>query len=409
MPTKPGKIGRRAVLGGGLAAPLLSRRAGAQDPGVLRIGVINDQTGPYADLAGPGSALAARMAAEDFGGSVLGRRIEVRVAGHQNKPDVGVALTREWLGPGGVSMIVGFSNSSISLAVQSVARELNKLVMHVSSTSSAISGSGCSPNGIQWAQTTYTDASGLFHPLLDSGKQSYFFITVDYVFGLSIEADATRVIQGGGGKVLGAVRHPLGTTDFGAYLATAGASKAQVVVIASSGNDSVLAIKQASEFGIPQSQLVVAPIAYLTDIHSIGLKDAQGLEFVQSWYWDSNDAARAWAKRFFKQIGRMPTDLQAAAYSATLHYLKGVKQAGTTDTHAVVAAMKAIPVNDMYTQNGRIQANNEMVFDVFLMRVKSPRQSRYPWDYLETVATIPSAVAFPSPAASGCPLVAKGM
>jgi len=389
-----------------LATPyILAGGASAQGVGEpLRIAVLNDQTGPYSDLAGPGSVHAARMAVTDFGASVLGRPVEVLVGDHQNKPDVGLSLVREWFGPGRVSMVMDFANSAVSLGAQPLARQFDKIAIHVSSTSSDITGKACSPTSFQWAQTTYADATALFHPLLRAGKKTYFFITVDYVFGLSTEVDATRAIIAGGGRVVGSVKHPLNTADFGSYLISATASRAEVVVIASSGNDMANAVKQAAEFGLTRRQAVVTPICYLTDVHALGLQSAQGLQFVQSWYWDLNEASREWAKRFSDRMGRMPTDLQAAAYSATLHYLRGVKAAGSADTQPVLAAMKSTPVRDMYTQNGQIQANGKMVFDLYLMRVKSPAQSKGAWDYLETVARIPAAESFPSAEASGCPL-----
>jgi branched-chain amino acid transport system substrate-binding protein len=402
------RLGRRGLVGGALAAPcIFAGRASAQGAGEpLRIAVLNDQTGPYADLAGPGSVHAARMAVADFGASVLGRPIEVLVGDHQNKPDVGLSLVREWFGPGRVSMVMDFANSAVSLGAQPLARQFDKIAVHVSSTSSDITGKGCSPNSFQWAQTTYADAAALFQPLLRAGKKTYFFVTVDYVFGLSTEADATRAITAGGGRVVGSVKHPLNTADFGSYLMSATTSRAEVVVIASSGSDMANAVKQAAEFGLTRRQSVVTPICYLTDVHALGLQAAQGLQFVQSWYWDLDEASRDWAKRFSGRTGRMPTDLQAAAYSAALHYLRGVKAAGSADTQPVLAAMRSTPVQDMYTRNGRIQANGKMVFDLYLMRVKSPDQSKAAWDYFETVARVPAAESFPSAEASGCPLKA---
>ena len=405
--TNPG-LGRRALVGGALAAPcIVAGRASAQGAGEpLRIAVLNDQTGPYSDLAGPGSVHAARMAVADFGADVLGRPIEVLVGDHQNKPDVGLSLVREWFGPGRVSMVMDFANSAVSLGAQPLARQFDKIAMHVSSTSSDITGKSCSPNSFQWAQTTYADAAALFQPLLRAGKKTYFFVTVDYVFGVSTEADATRAITAGGGRVVGSVKHPLNTADFGSYLMSATASRAEVVVIASSGSDMANAVKQAAEFGLTRRQTVVTPICYLTDVHALGLQAAQGLQFVQSWYWDLDEASREWAGRFSARMGRMPTDLQAAAYSAALHYLRGVKLAGSADTQPVLAAMRSTPVQDMYTRNGRIQANGKMVFDLYLMRVKSPDRSNGAWDYLETVARVPAAESFPSAEASGCPLKA---
>jgi len=401
------QIDRRTLLRAGCAAGLTawgSRRARAEAGEVLRIGVLNDESGPYADLSGPGSVLAARMAIADAGGSVLGRRIEVLVGDHQNKADVGLSIVREWLAAKGVDVVVDFGNSAISLGAQQLVQQYDRLALQVASTSSEITGKSCVSNSIQWAQNTYADANGLARGLLRSGKSTFFFVTVDYAFGQAVEADATRAIIGGGGKIVGSVKHPLNTGDFSSFLLSAQASGAEAVVLANSGADFVVAVKQAKEFGISPRQLLAAPVVYLTDIHALGLEVAQGLQFVQSWYWDLDDRSRAWAKRFFAEQKRMPTDLQAGVYSATLHYLKAVQQAGTVRTEPVLAAMKATPVDDMYARNGRIQANNKMVFDLHLMRAKRPEQSKYPWDYLEAVSQIPASEAFQAPAESGCNL-----
>jgi len=407
--TKHSQIARRTLLRAGCAAGLTAwspGRAQAEAAKVVRIGVLNDESGPYADLSGPGSVLAARMAVADVGGSVLGRQIEVLVGDHQNKADVGLGIVREWLATKGVDVVVDFGNSAISLGAQQLVQQYDRLALQVASTSSEITGKSCVRNSVQWAQNTYADANGLARGLLRSGKRTFFFITVDYAFGHSVEADATHAITSGGGRIVGSVRHPLNTTDFSSFLISAQASGAEVVVLANSGTDFIIAVKQANEFGISPRQLLAAPIVYLTDIHALGLDVAQGLQFVQSWYWDLDDRSRAWAKRFFAEQKRMPTDLQAGVYSATLHYLKAVQQAGTVQTEPVLAAMKSLPVDDMYTRNGRIQANNKMVFDLYLMRAKRPEQSKYPWDYLEVVAQIPAAEAFQSPAESGCKLAA---
>jgi branched-chain amino acid transport system substrate-binding protein len=407
--TKRSQIARRTLLGAGLAAGSTVwgvGRAWAQAGEPVRIGVLNDESGPYADLSGPGSVLAARMAIADFGGSVLGRQIEVLIGDHQNKADVGLAIVREWLASKGVDVVVDFGNSAISLGAQTLVQQYDKLALHVASTSSEITGKSCVPNSIQWAQNTYADANGLARGLLRTGKTTFFFITVDYAFGQSVEADAAQAITSNGGKIIGSVKHPLNTTDFSSYLVFAQASGAEVVVLANSGSDFIMSVKQANEFGISPRQLLAAPIVYLTDIHALGLEAAQGLQFVQSWYWDLDDQSRAWAKRFFAEQKRMPTDLQAGVYSATLHYLKAVQQAGTVQTGPVLAAMKAMPVDDMYTRHGRIEANNKMVFDLYLMRAKRPEESKYPWDYLDVVARIPAAEAFRPPAESGCNLVA---
>jgi branched-chain amino acid transport system substrate-binding protein len=392
----------------GAAALALPRPGAAQSAAPskppLRIGVLNDQSGPYADLAGPGSAQAVRLAVADGVAAGLDRQVEVLVADHQNKPDVGLALIRDWMSNGRVDVVMDICNSAISLGAQSVAAQYDKPILHVSSTTSELAGKGCGRNGIQWAQNTYADAHGLARSMLNEGKRSYFFITVDYAFGQAVEADMRGAIQGSG-TVLGAAKHPLNNSDFASLLTTAQVSGAEVVVLANSGADLITSVKQAGEFGLAKKQTLVAPIVYLTDVHALGLEAAQGLQFVQSWYWDQDEASRAWAKRFFAERRRMPTDLQAGAYSAALHYLRAVQAAGTAETGAVLGSMRDRPVNDMYAQGGRILANNKMTFDLLLARVKSPGASRYPWDYLDVVARIPGDQAFRPLKDTGCALV----
>jgi branched-chain amino acid transport system substrate-binding protein len=400
-------IGRRAAIAGGAAAAGAAswapraRAAGAP----LRIGVINDQSGPYADLAGPGSVVAARLAAADAMAAGLGRQVEVLVGDHQNKPDVGLGIIREWFSAGGVMAAVDIANSAISLGAQPLAVQYDKILAHVSSTTSDLVGKGCAANGFQWAQNTYADSNGLMRSLLRSGKKTFYFITVDYAFGHAVENDARHAIEGGGGRVLGSAKHPLNTSDFGSFLTQASASGAEVVVLANSGGDLISSVKQAGEFGLGARQLVVAPIVYLTDVHALGLRAAQGLQFIQSWYWDRDDRSRTWARRFFAERRRMPTDLQAGVYSATLHILRAVQSAGSDETAKVIAAMRATPVDDMYTQGARISANNKLMLNLLLARVKAPEQSHAEWDYLDVVAPVPAGEAFRAPAESGCPLV----
>ncbi len=393
-------LSRRALLGAALAVPSIAARAATP----FRIGVLVDESGPYHDIGGPGSAEAARMAAEDFGGTVLGRPIEIVTADHQNKTDIGVAIAREWLGPGGVGMILDMGNSAIALAVQGLVRDANRVAIPVSAVTSDLAGKACSPNSIQWAQNNWSNAVALMRALRTAGKRTFFFITVDYAFGISLEADAATEIKASGGRVVGSVRHPLNTSDFSSYLLAAQSSGADVVVFASAGNDVVTAIEQAAEFGLTPKQTATAPSFYLSDVHAIGLARGQGLVIVQSWYWDLNDASRAWAKRFYARRQRMPNDVQAADYSAVLHYLRGVATAGTMDGRAVIAAMRAAPVRDMFTQDGHIRADNKMVFSRDLMRVKAPAESHAPWDYLSLLATIPADQAFQPMGESGCTL-----
>ena len=399
----------RRTLGASLLAALGSRRGMAQGRSAdrpLRIGVVNDESGPYADLAGPGSVQAVRMAVADAATAGFTRPVEVLVGDHQNKPDIGVALIREWYASGGVDGVIDVANSAISLAAQPLAVQYDKLILHVGSTTSELAGKGCGARGVQWAQNTYADANGLARGLLAGGKKSFFFVTVDYAFGHAVEADMVAALRAGGGEVAGTVRHPLNTADFASFLATAQGSRAQVVVFANSGTDFITSVKQAGEFGLAAAgQALAAPIAYLTDVHALGLDAAQGLEFVQSWYWDMDEPSRAWARRFFEARKRMPTDLQAGSYSAASHYLRAVAAAGTLEAGPVLDAMRATPVTGFYANGGRITANNKLSFDLLLTQVKAPAESRHAWDYLRIVSRIPGGDAFRQPAESGCPLV----
>jgi branched-chain amino acid transport system substrate-binding protein len=400
-------LSRRAVVAAGVGAGFaLAPPARAATP--LRIGVLVDMSGAYSDIGGAGAVTAAQMAVADFGSSVLGRPIEVLSADHQNKTDVGVAIAREWLGPKQVALILDMGNSAIALAVQGLVRDADRVAIPVSAVTSDLSGPACSPNSIQWAQDNWSNGVALMRALRAAGKQTFFFITVDYSFGLSLEADARAAIERSGGKVVGAVRHPLNTSDFSAYLLQAQASGAEVVVFASAGTDTVTAIEQAHEFGLTPRQALTAPSFYLTTAHAIGLERAQGLLVMQSWYWDMNDATRAWAKRFQARIGRMPNDVNAADYSAVGHYLRAVATAGTDEGRAVIAAMRAAPVDDLFTRDGRIRDDNKMVFTRYLMRVKTPADSHGPWDLLATVAAIPPDQAFRPMNEGGCPLVKTG-
>ena len=395
---------RRTILA--LAGALSMPRGSRAQPVTktpLRIGVLNDQSGPYADLAGPGSVQAIRLAVADAVAAGLDRRVEVVVGDHQNKPDIGLAIIRDWMSNGQADVVMDICNSAISLGAQSIAVQYDKPILHVSSTTSELAGKGCGRNGIQWAQNTYADAFGLARSMLKEGKRRYYFITVDYLFGHSVEADMRAALQNGG-TVVGGGKHPLNNADFASLLTTAQSSGAEVVVLANSGADLISSVKQAGEFGLSRTQTLVAPIVYLTDVHALGLEAAQGLQFVQSWYWDQDEASRTWAKRFFTERRRMPTDLQAGAYSAATHYLRAVQATGSTETHRLLSAMRDTPVNDMYTQGGRILENNKMVFDLLLARVKAPSASRYPWDYLEVIARIPAEEAFKPVASAGCSL-----
>ncbi len=404
MHRTPPKLSRRVLLTGGLA--LAAAPARAAEP--VRIGVLADMSGPYADIGGPGSVEAARMAVADFGGSVLGRPIEVLAADHQNKTDVGVSIAREWLGPRGVGLILDMGNSAIALALQGLVREANRVAIPVSAVTSDLTGKACSPNSIQWAQDNWSNGVALMRALRKAGKRTFFFVTVDYSFGISLENDAAAEVRRSGGQVVGAVRHPLNTTDFSTYLLKAQASGADVVVFASAGTDTVTAIEQAHEFGLTPRQVLTAPSFYLSTAHAIGLEKAQGLQVMQSWYWDLTDATRAWAKRFYASRQSMPNDVHAADYSAVGHYLKAVAKVGGLDGRAVIAAMRAAPIHDVFTADGRIREDNKMVFTRDLMRVKAPAESKGPWDLLALVGTIPPDQAFRPVSEGGCPFVKAG-
>jgi branched-chain amino acid transport system substrate-binding protein len=370
----------------------------------FRIGVLNDQSGPYADLSGPSGAESARMAIEDFGGSVLGKPIELLVADHQNKVDVGLAVARQWYDARGVRAIFDITNSGVGLAVQDLAKARDRIVIFDSASSSDLTGKACSPNGIQWNADNWSNGVALMRLLIKQKFDSFFFITADYAFGASLEADARDAIAKAGGNVVGSVRSPLNTADFSSFLIAAQASKAKVIVFAITGADLSNALKQASEFNLAEGQYLATPITYLSDVHAAGLDVAHGLTFMQSWYWDLDDKTREFAKRFYARRGRMPNDNQVAVYSSVRHYLEAVAKAGTEDTGAVMKAMRETPIHDVFTADGTIRANGRVLYDRYLVRVKTAAESKYPWDYLTVVAKIPAADAFRPPGAAGCTL-----
>jgi branched-chain amino acid transport system substrate-binding protein len=373
---------------------------------VVRIGVLNDQSNVYADLGGPGSVIAARMAIEDVGGKVLGKPIDILVADHQSKADVGASIARQWFEAGKVDMVIGFDNSSVALAVEQVAFQTNRIAIAGAIGTTAFTGKACTPNEAAWVYDAYALTNTLARSVVRRGEDTWFFITVDYSLGYSLEADATSAVVASGGKVLGSVRHPLNTADFSSFLLQAQASGAKVVALANAGGDMTNAIKQANEFGLTRAgQTVVSLLTFITDVNSVGLKAAQGLTFVTAFYWDRDDESRAWSKRFFERHKRMPTMAQAAIYSAIRHYLRAIDAAGTDEAKAVMAKMREIPVNDFYAKNGRVREDGRMVHDMYFVRVKMPEESTGPWDYYKILSTIPSDQAFRPLDESGCPLV----
>lgn len=376
--------------------------------GVVKIGVLNDQTGLYADLGGPGSVLAAQMAAEDMGGRVLGAPVEVVFADHQNKADIGAAIARQWFDVDHVDMVVDFANSSVALAVEALAHERNRIAIATAVGTTDFTGKACTPNEAAWLYDSYALTTSLARAALARGLDSWFFITVDYAFGHSLEADARRAVEAGGGKVVGSVRHPLNTADFSSYLLQAKASGAKVVALANGGGDMTTATKQANEFGLVQGgQTLVSLLVFVTDVHSLGLQAAQGLTFVTAFYWDRDEASRQWAKRFFERRKTMPTMDHASVYSATRHYLRAVAAAGTDAAPQVMAKMRELPVDDFYAKGARLRIDGRLVHDMYLAQVKKPAESRAGWDYLKILGTIPGDQAFRSLAEGGCPLAPK--
>ena len=391
------------------AIALLGGAAHAQISGdVVKIGVMNDQSGLYADLAGQGSVEAARMAVEDFGGSVNGAAIEVLSADHQNKPDIGSNIVREWIDVDDVDVIVDVPTSSVALAVTEIVKEKDKVFLVSGAATTELTGEACSPNTIHWTYDTYALAVGTGRAMVQEGGDSWFFITADYAFGHQLEEDTSTVVQEEGGEVLGAVRHPLSSSDFSSYLLQAQGSGAKVIGLANAGTDTTNSIKQATEFGITQAgQQLAALLLFLTDVNALGLDVAQDLVLTTGFYWDMNDETRAWSERFNERVGQMPTMVQAGVYSAVTHYLNAIQEAATDDAKTVVEQMKATPVNDFFAKNGTIREDGRMVHDMYLARVKTPEESKQQWDYYEILRTIPGDQAFLPLSESSCSLVTQ--
>jgi branched-chain amino acid transport system substrate-binding protein len=396
---------RAFALAAWLIAAATPLTAAAQEPtGPVKIGVLADMSGIYADVGGMGSVEVVRMAIADAGGTALGQPIEVVFADSQNKPDLSATIARQWF-DSGVDMITDLPSSGMALAVMQVGREKHRLVLVTSAGSSEMTGKSCSPYAAHWTWDTYATAHGTANALVRQGGKDWFFVTADYVFGKSQQADATAAVQGAGGKVVGSVLHPLGTTDFSSYLLQAQASGAQVIALANAGADMVNTMKQAQEYQLPQSGRRMATlIAFLSDIHSIGLPTAQGTLLTASFYWDQDDATRAFANRFYAAMKRMPTMTVAGTYSATAHYLKAVKALGSKDPDKVMAWMRANPINDFMSHNATLRIDGQVLRDMYLFQVKSPAESHGEWDLYKPIATIAAADAFRPLAESGCPL-----
>ena len=388
------------------AAPAAAQGGGFSG-GAVRIGILNDQSGLYAEFGGQGSVEAARMAVEDAGGTVGGVPIEILTADHQNKPDIASAIARQWYDRDGVDAIMELTTSSVALAVQGLSKEKKRITITTGAASSDLTGKACTPYGYHWAYDTRALAVGTGGALTRAGGDTWFFLTADYAFGSALEADTGRVVTANGGKVLGSVRHPLSNQDFSSFLLQAQGSKAKVIGLANAGLDTSNAIKQAAEYGIVEGgQKLAALLFTLSEVHGLGLKVAQGLTLTEGWYWDANDETRAFGARFMKRTGRMPNMIQAGTYSAVLSYLKAVKAAGTDETEAVNAKLKALPVDDVFAHGGIVQPNGRMVHDMYLFEVKKPAESKGEWDLYRQISTIPGKEAYASPAESGCPLTA---
>ena len=400
----------RRIISGFLGVMLaaVSTAALAQSKPPLKLGGILDMSGLYADITGPGEETAAKMAVEDFGGEVLGRKIEILAADHLNKADLAANIARDMLDNQGVEMIYDVAASATALAASEIARARNKIIMFNGPGSIRLSNEACGPYTVHYVFDTYSQANVTGLAAVKQGLDSWFFITADYAFGHDLEKDTAAVVQKAGGKVLGDVRHPLNSSDFSSYLLQAQASKAKVIGLANAGGDTINTIKQAAEFGIMKGGQKISPLlVFITDIDSVGLETAQGLLLSEAFYWDLNDESRAFAKRFMQRVGRVPGAAQAGVYSSVTHYLKAVKAAGTTDAAAVMKIMKETPINDMFAKNGRIREDGRMVHDMYFVQVKTPAESTGPWDYYKVLATIPGEKAFRPLEEGGCPLVKR--
>ncbi|MEY3287544.1 MAG: hypothetical protein RL500_2274 [Pseudomonadota bacterium] len=376
---------------------------------VVKIGVLTDMSGLYADYGGPGALAAARLAVQDFGGKMFGKNIEVVNADHQNKPDIAKNVTQQWFDRDGVDMTVENLNSSVALAVQALGKEKNKITIVTGAATSRLTNEDCAPGtGIHYLMDTIALGNVVGKAVVKDGGNSWFFLTADYAFGHSLEKDTGEVVKAAGGRVNGAVRHPLGTNDFSSFLLQAQTSGAKVVGLANAGGDTVNSIKAAAEFGITKRQNLAALLMLITDVHAIGLNTAQGLYLTEGWYWDLNPETRAWADKFSKVMnGRKPNSNHASVYSATMHYLKAVQAAGTDDTAAVMKKMRETPINDMFAKNGQLREDGRMVHDMYLFQVKKPSESKGTWDYYNLKGTVKGEDAFQSMAAGKCAAVKK--
>jgi branched-chain amino acid transport system substrate-binding protein len=394
-----------------VAALLVATPAYAQvSDDVVKIGVMNDQSGLYEDITGMKAVEAAKMAVEDFGGTVLGKKIEIVTANHQNKTDIATAIARRWIDTEQVDAIADVTGSGIALAVNELLRDKNRVMIAASAATSDLTGKACSPTSVQFSYDTYALAKSTGTETLKQGGDTWFFITADYAFGQALERDTTKFVEQGGGKVLGSVRAPLGTTDYSSFLLQAQASKAKIIGLATAGGDTINAIKQAAEFGIQRGgQRLGGLLIYINDVEALGLNAAQGLVLTTSFYWDLNDETRAWTKRFLDRTGgqRPPNMLQAGLYSGVLHYLQAVRAAGTDEAKAVSKKMRELPVNDFYNKNIQLREDGRVLHDMYLVQVKSPQESKYKFDDYQVLSKLPGKDAYRPMSEGGCPFVAQ--
>ncbi|MGO4381195.1 ABC transporter substrate-binding protein [Pseudoduganella sp. RAF19] len=370
----------------------------------IKIGFITDMSGLYSDIDGQGGAEAIRMAIADAGGNINGKKIEFIQADHQNKADIAASKAREWFDQQGVDMLIGGTNSGANLAMAKVAAEKKKVFISIGAGSSRLTNEECTPYTVHYAYDTVALARGTGGAIVKQGGKSWYFMTADYAFGQSLEKDTAEVVTKNGGKVLGSVKHPLSASDFSSFLLQAQSSGAQILGLANAGGDAINSIKAANEFGITKKMKLAGLLIFINDVHSLGLKTTEGMYLTDGWYWDMNDATRAWSKRYFAKMKKEPSMLQAGDYSAATNYLAAVKAAGTDDSDKVIAKMKATPINDMFAKGGVIRPDGRMVHDMYLMEVKKPGESKYPWDYYKVVATIPGDQAYATKAETKCAL-----
>jgi branched-chain amino acid transport system substrate-binding protein len=380
--------------------------ASAQNTGPVKIGFITDMASVYADIDGPAGGEMIKWAAQDFGGKVLNRPIEVLTADHQNKADIASSKAREWIDKDGLSMLIGGTNSATSLAMAKVTAEKKRPFISIGAGSARLTNEDCTPYTVHYAYDTVALAKVAGTALVKAGNKSWYFLTADYAFGASLESDASNVVKANGGTVAGSVRHPLNASDFSSFLLQAQSSKAQILAMANAGGDFTNAMKAAKEFGITKTMKVAGLLVFINDVHSLGLANTEGLQLADSWYWNQDDASRKFAKRFFDKYKRMPSSIQAADYSAAANYLKAVQTAGTTDADKVMSTLKTMKFDDFYSK-GQIRADGRMIHDMYLFQVKSPKESSVPWDYYKTIAKVPGDQAFTTVAESKCALIKK--